>query len=177
MRTILLPWAALFVLGATFLASPASAAGSSSRKATHVAVERAGEAETRIVVRFTEAPTFSARLERKNRLIVDVPNTTLEKAEPALTDRVGVVGGVMAQSFAVPGGHTTRFLVTLVEEAAYAVTVDGTDLVIRLAPKRAGLAKEAAKAAAAPSSSDPARVMDVRFERGGDEDRVVIELS
>jgi type IV pilus assembly protein PilQ len=171
-------WAAPFVLGTGLLASPAFGAGSASKKATDIAVERAGDSETRVVVRFTEAPTFTARLERqKMRLIVDVPNASLGGATPAVTDRVGVVGGVMAQSFAVPGGHTTRFLVTLLEEAAYAVTVEGTNLVIRLAPKKAGL-KEATKAApTAPAPTDRARVMDVRFERGTDEDRVVVRLS
>ena len=178
MRSIL--WAAPIVLGALLLASTTFAAGTSARKATHVAVERAGEAETRVVVRFTEPPTFTARLEQKgSRLIVDVPNATLANATPAITDRVGVVGGVMAQSFAVSGGHTTRFLVTLLEPSAYAVVVNGTDLVIRLAPKRAGLAKEAARAAspAPKAAADPARVMDVRFERSGDEDRVIVALS
>jgi type IV pilus assembly protein PilQ len=178
MRSIL--WAAPIVLGALLLASTTFAAGTSARKATHVAVERAGEAETRVVVRFTEPPTFTARLEQKgSRLIVDVPNATLANATPAITDRVGVVGGVMAQSFAVSGGHTTRFLVTLLEPSAYAVVVDGTDLVIRLAPKRAGLAREAARTALSEpkSAADPARVMDVRFERSGNEDRVIIALS
>jgi type IV pilus assembly protein PilQ len=178
MRSIL--WAAPIALGALLLSSTTFAAGTSARKATHVALERASEAETRVVVRFTEPPTFTARLEQKGtRLIVDVPNATLAKATPAITDRVGVVGGVMAQSFAVSGGHTTRFLVTLLEPSAYAVAVDGTDLVIRLAPKRAGLAKEAPRTASPEpkSAADPARVMDVRFERAGDEDRVIVSLS
>jgi type IV pilus assembly protein PilQ len=106
-----------------------------------------------------------------------VPNASLAQATPAITDRVGVVGGVMAQSFAVNGGHTTRFLVTLLEESAYAVTVNGTDLVIRVAPKRAGLAETPKAAGPAAAPGEPARVMDLRFERGGDEDRVVIQLS
>ncbi|HEX6272055.1 MAG TPA: type IV pilus secretin PilQ [Polyangiaceae bacterium] len=175
----MLPRAALLVLSAAFFASPAFSAGSGSRKATDVAIERTSETETRIVVRFTEPPTFTARLEKpKMRLIVDVPNATLANATPAITDRVGVVGGVMAQSFAVKGGHTTRFLVTLLEESEYAVTTNGTDLVIRLAPKQAGLAKEPAKTIVPRANpSDPARVMDVRFERGTDDDRVVVQLS
>jgi type IV pilus assembly protein PilQ len=172
-----LSWTAPFLL-AGLVASPAFGAGSATRKATDVAIERASDSETRIVVRFTEAPTFTARLERqKLRLIVDVPNASLGGASPAVTDKVGVVGGVMAQSFAVKGGHTTRFLVTLLEEAEYAVTVEGNELVIRLAPKKAGLAKQPPKAASAPASLDPARVMDVRFERGSDEDRVIVRLS
>jgi type IV pilus assembly protein PilQ len=86
----------------------------------------------------------------------------------------------MVQSFAVPGGKTTRFLLTLLEDAAYAVTVEGTDLVIRLAPSRIGLVETAVKArtlAPAEKSSGPSAVRDVRFEQGSGEARVVIELA
>ena len=134
-----------------------------------------------MVVTFSAPPTFSARLDKqKNRLVVDVPQADLEGVPGALTDRVGVVGGVMVQSFAVAGGHTTRLLVTLLEESAYAVAVEGSTLVVRLAPKRSGLsaAPPSAQPALRVAKPDaPARVRDVRFEHGSDEDRVVIELG
>jgi type IV pilus assembly protein PilQ len=165
-----------------FTLAPPAGAAAPERKATDVAVTKASEAETRINVSFTAPPTFTARLDKqKNRLVVDVPQADLQGVAGALTDRVGIVGGVMTQSFAVSGGHTTRLLVTLLEEAAYAVTVDGNTLVIRVAPKRSGLAPVALVAApskAAPVKSDgPTRVRDVRFEHGTDEDRVLIELD
>jgi len=162
------------------LASAAQAA-SAERKATHVAVTRAGANETRVVVSFSAPPTYSARLDKqKNRLVIDVPRAVLEDVPGALTDHVGVVGGVMMQSFVVAGGHTTRLLVTLLEEAAYTVAVEGTSLVVRLAPKREGLSATtpiAAPVAKVAKSNALARVRDVRFEHGSDEDRVVIELG
>ncbi|HSU41495.1 MAG TPA: type IV pilus secretin PilQ [Polyangiaceae bacterium] len=170
-----------FMLGLG-LASTAQAA-ESERKATHVEVSKAGAAETRIVVSFDASPTFTARLDRqKNRLIVDVPQAVLEGVPPALTERIGIVGGVMAQSFAVIGGHTTRLLVTLLEEAAYGIAVEGNSLVIRVAPKRLGLpaaAPSSANGAAAPAAKAPTatRVRDVRFEHASDEDRVFVELG
>ncbi len=173
--------AAPFALLLGLSLAPAALAATPESKATHVAVAKAGATETRIEVTFSAPPTFSARLERqKNRLIVDVPQSALEGVPGALTDRVGVVGGVMAQSFAVPGGHTTRLLVTLLEEAAYAVAVEGNSLVIRLAPKKAGLSASAPAAPptpARPHADGPAEVRDVRFEHASDEDRVVIELA
>jgi len=173
--------AAPFALLLGLSLAPAAHAATPESKATHMAIAKAGAAETRIEVTFSAPPTFSARLERqKNRLIVDVPQAELAGVPGALTDRVGVVGGVMAQSFAVPGGHTTRLLVTLLEEAAYAVAVEGNALVIRLAPKKSGLAASAPVAPATPARprvDGPAEVRDVRFEHASDEDRVVIELG
>jgi type IV pilus assembly protein PilQ len=159
---------------------PYARAAEPERKATHVEVSKAGVGETRIVVSFSAPPTFTARLERqKNRLLVDVPLAVLDGVPGALTERVGVVGGVMAQSFAVMGGHTTRLLVTLLEEADYAVSVEGNALVIRVAPKRVGLTAAApvGTAPAAPKTTGPTRVRDVRFEHASDEDRVFIELG
>jgi type IV pilus assembly protein PilQ len=174
--------AAPFALFAALsLAPPALAAEPRTAKATHMAVEQAQGAETRVVVNFSNVPSFTARLDKpKSRLIVDVTGAEITGIPSALTDRVGVVGGVMAQSFAVPGGgRTARFLVTLLEDAAYSVTVEGTDLVIRLAPSKAGLAKSATapRAEAAPKSEGPVAVRAVRFEHGSDEDRVLIELA
>ena len=173
-------FAAPFAVALGLSAGVGHAAGSPERKATHLAVAKAGEAETRIALTFSAPPTFNARLDKaKSRLVVDVPLADVSGVPSALTDRVGVVGGVMVQSFAVSGGHTTRVLVTLLEDAAYAVAVEGNDLVIRLAPKRTGLAAAAPaqKPAARPASDGPARVRDVRFEHGSEEDRVVVELG
>ena len=156
------------------------AKGSPERKATHLAVEQAGATETRVVLSFSAPPTFSARLDKqKSRLVVDIPEADMASVPSALTDKVGIVGGVMVQSFAVSGGHTTRVLLTLLEEPAYAVAVEGNDLVIRVAPKKAGLAASAPapKPAAAPTTTGPARVRDVRFEHATEEDRVLIELA
>ena len=171
--------APLALLAALSLVQPALAAETRAAKATHVAVQQGGGSETRVVVSFSSAPSFTARLDKqKSRLIVDVTGAELAGVPTALTDKVGVVGGVMAQSFKVSGGHTARFLVTLLEDVAYSVTVEGTDLVIRLAPSRVGLAKSSTAPQPAPAASDaPAAVRTVRFERANGEDRVLVELS
>jgi type IV pilus assembly protein PilQ len=146
-------------------------------QAKEISVEAGTGAEARVVVGFSSAPTFTARLDKqKSRLIVDVPNAVLAGAPSAVTDRVGVLGGVMAQSFKVSGGHTTRFLLTLLEDAVYSVTAEGNELHIRVAPSKAGLAP-AARAVAAPKRAEAVRVDDVRFEHASGEDRVVIELG
>ncbi len=166
---------------ATALLSPAPALGkgAAERQATALSVEKGKAAETRVIVSFSRPPTFTARLEKgKNRLIVDVPEAVLAGAPAAVTDAQGVVGGVMAQAFAVGKGHTARFLVTLLEDAVYSVAVEGNDLVIRLAPSSAGLAPLGTPTAAPRSASKGvARIDDVRFEHAAGEDRVVIQLA
>lgn len=148
--------------------------------ATSVHMAKDGERDVvRIVVGFSQIPTFSARLERNGmRLVVDVPNADLKGAPTALTERLGVVGGVMAQAFQAEGKSTTRLLVTLLEQAKYSVIIDGSDLVISLAKSQADLSgprRSTTIKAAAPS--ELARVKDVRFEHSDVEDRVLIELS
>ncbi|MES1178373.1 MAG: type IV pilus secretin PilQ [Myxococcales bacterium] len=132
----------------------------------------------RIVVGFSEIPTFTARLERNGlRLVVDVSNADLQGAPTALTERLGVVGGVMAQAFQSEGKSTTRLLVTLLEQAKYSVVIDGTDLIISLAKNDASLAgpKKISTTIAAPVSMP--QVKAVRFEHSDIEDRVLIECS
>lgn len=108
--------------------------------ATSVRMVRDAEREVvRIVVGFSEIPAFTARLEQNGlRLIVDVPDADLKGAPTALTERLGVVGGVMTQAFRADGKSTTRLLITLLERAKYAVTIDGTELVIALGGKSGG---------------------------------------
>src|SRR5262245_43867304 len=82
--------------------------------ATHIAVLEGTEGGAHISIEFTRTPTYTARLEQGGRrLILDVPNADLKGVPPALTNQVGVVGGVMAQTFKTKQGTTTRFLITL----------------------------------------------------------------
>src|SRR5450432_2960024 len=148
--------------------------------ATTVRMVRDAEREVvRIVVGFSEIPAFTARLERNGlRLVVDVPDADLKGAPTALTERLGVVGGVMAQAFQSGGKSTTRLLITLLEQAKYSVTIDGTDLVIALAKSQADLATPRRSIATKPSAPAQApQVKDVRFEHSDVEDRVLIELT
>src|SRR5689334_7383729 len=93
-------------------ASNIALADESGRVATQLSLqagERAGSARLRMT--FSEPPTFTARMERGGtRLLVDVPSSTLKNIPPALLNKVGVVGGVMVQSFAAGNSRTTRLL-------------------------------------------------------------------
>lgn len=132
----------------------------------------------RVVVGFSDTPAFTARLERSGlRLVVDVPNADLKGAPTAVTERQGVVGGVMAQTFQNEGKSTTRLLVTLLEQAKYSVVIDGRDLIISLSKNGSSLdsPRRAPKALDRPLA--PAQIKAVRFEHGELEDRVLIECS
>lgn len=146
--------------------------------ATAVHVVRDSERDVvRVVVSFSEIPAFTARLEQNGlRLLVDVPNADLQGAPTALTERQGVIGGVMVQAFRDSGKSTTRLLLTLLEQAKYSVTVDGTDLVIALAKNAADLSTPR-RAAKTIGSSQVALVRAVRFEHSDLEDRVLIDLN
>ena len=171
----------LSVLG---FAPSASAAMTAGRRATHVelrALEEARAAE--VAVTFTSEPTYTARLDKGNRrLIVDVSDTDLAGAQPALTDHVGVVGGVLTQAFTTGTSKTTRILVTLLEDAKYSVVVSDKKLVIRVRPGTPGV-DDIPNPKTLPGGSTGAtpktlpRLTDVRFEHHADEDSVTIELS
>ncbi|HET9957353.1 MAG TPA: type IV pilus secretin PilQ [Polyangiaceae bacterium] len=170
---------ALALLLALSLAHPAAAA-EPLRHATKLTVAPESAGETRIRIQFSAAPTFTARLEQQGvRLIVDVPNADLVNVPAALTERVGMVTGVLTQTFKPPGAtgsSTLRVLVMLSEPAKYAVIADGNDLVLRFAsgelpPLSADRATVPAASAALP------RVSDVKYEHTSDSDRIRIELS
>ncbi len=134
----------------------------------------------RVVVGFSEIPTFTARLERNGlRLVVDVPDADLKGAPTALTERLGVIGGVMAQAFNADGKTTTRLLVTLLEPAKYSVVIDGTDLVISLAKNPGDLNTPRRLSSEKPvtPATGTVRVKAVRYEHADTEDRVLIDLS
>ena len=148
--------------------------------ATTVRMVRDAERDVvRVVVGFSEIPTFTARLEQNGlRLLVDVPNADLQGAPTALTERLGVVGGVMTQAFKVDGKSTTRLLVTLLEQAKYTITIDGTELVISLSKNAGALATPLRLTAGKPAiAAGPVQVKAVRYEHSDTEDRVLIDLS
>jgi len=161
--------------------SLAYAAGS-ERALTHLELkpaETAGAARLRVT--FNEPPTFTARMERgATRLIVDVPSSLTKGVPSALLDKVGVVGGVMVQSFQASGGRTTRLLLTLLEASRYSVAIDGNDLVIAVAPGKEGTIEAVPKLVVEKklsAAAEPCKVLDVRFQHTEAQDEVVIELS
>jgi type IV pilus assembly protein PilQ len=169
---------AIALLAALSLARPAFGEAPAPRHATHVAVDPEADGGAVVRVEFSEAPTFTARLEHGGlRLVVDVPNADLKGVPAALTDRVGVVAGVLMQTFKSGTGSTARILVTLGKTAKYLVSADGNTLVMRFAPGASGVLDAPAPRASAAPSQGEARVVDVRFEHTALEDRVLVELS
>jgi type IV pilus assembly protein PilQ len=171
----------LIALTVTAVPRTAVAAGA-SRHATAIdvrATDRGGSA--RVAIDFTAVPTFSARLEKSGRrLIIDVPDADLKGAPGAIVQRAGLVGGVMAQAFSSGSRNTARFLVTLLEDAKYSVTVEGKRLLITLVPGKLGvLDQPVAKRAPArtPAVQKSSSIRDVRFDHGRLEDKITIELS
>jgi type IV pilus assembly protein PilQ len=130
-----------------------------------------------VVVHFDAPPTPIARFERQNnRLIIDVPNADLKGAFPPLTPSVGVVAGVLTQSFASGDKRTVRVLVTLHEAARYGVAPRGNDLVISLQPGGTGVIDEPLRPVETKSAKqiEATRVDDIRFEHKGADDRVIV---
>jgi type IV pilus assembly protein PilQ len=124
-----------------------------------------GGAEIEIVA--TRAVTYNVRVaDAGRRLIIDLNDVDVGGAPAALTTPVGVVGGVLTQSFDSVGGRMTRVTVNLLRAASYRMVPDGTTLRVMVTPS-------APSGATAPLAGDAlqhrdqtsASVRDVRFER------------
>jgi type IV pilus assembly protein PilQ len=173
-----LAFPALTLLFALSGARGALAETPAPRHAQKMAVSAEADGGAVLRVDFSDVPSFTARLESHGlRLVVDVPNADLQGVPGALTDRVGVVGGVLTQAFKNNGQSTARILVTLLKTARYAVTVEGSTLLIRLAPGAPGVLDQPKAEPAKSATLSEARVGNVRFEHTELEDRVLVELS
>ena len=107
---------AVALLFALSIPRAAGAETSGLRHAQKMTVTADSEGGAVLRVEFSDVPAFTARLESNGlRLVVDVPNADLQGVPAALTDRVGVVGGVLTQAFKAGGQSTARILVTLLK--------------------------------------------------------------
>jgi len=132
-----------------------------------------------VVVRSNAEPNYSAHVSQDGRrLTVDLRDATFGSSDAAITDTLGVVGGVMTQAFESDGTSTTRVLIQLMKPASYRITTASDGLRVRLAPS-----EKTAPASAVPVSAPSAeakslvQLRDVRFDRGTNQDRILIELS
>jgi type IV pilus assembly protein PilQ len=134
----------------------------------------AASGATEIEVVATTAPVFNVRVEGGGRrLVVDIANADIAGAKEAITQAVGVVGGVMTQSFKTDAGQMTRLSVSLTKQATYRVRADGSSLKVSLTP-----AQVTAVAQGTPGTPEAsAELSEVRFERAKGQDRVVINAS
>ena len=149
----------------------------------------------------TSTPTYNVRVaEGGKRLYVDLSNSDVIGAPAALTDAVGVVGGVLTQAFKTEAGSIARLNVSLAKNATFRVKVEGNTLHVILSPAGAngttGVAPTSTPTTPTPPTTPAtqttmpagagAHVKDVRFERSPASiagcspfgcDRVVIALS
>jgi type IV pilus assembly protein PilQ len=167
-------------LCALTFATQAEAQTGRQARATDIEVSAGEHGAVQVAIAFDHVPTYTARLERnKRRLVLDVPHAELRGAPTALTDAVGVVGGVMAQTFKTEHGTTTRFLITLLEESKYGVRVEGKRLLVSFKPGKAGVLKTPARLKAPKQQASQRQVMvtDVSYEHNKLTDQVLISLN
>lgn len=170
------------VLLVSTVACPVTVAAETSRKthATHIVVLEGTRGGSHISIEFTRTPTYTARLEQGGRrLVLDVPNADLRGVPAALTNQVGVVGGVMAQTFKTKQGTTTRFLITLLEDCKYGVNVDDKRLLIDFVPGASGVIDAPKKERPAPLDAKRRQVAvtDVKYEHDALTYQVVIGVD
>ncbi len=160
-QAVALLWAGLAWADA---ASPVGAAQNHVRDVkVHATDAQSGAAEIEVVG--TSAPVFNVRVENGGkRLVVDIQGSDVVGAKEAITNAVGVVGGVMTQAYKTDAGQMTRLVINLLKQATYRVRADGTSLKVMLTPAATtgpavGTAKENEAQSAGPE------LVDVRYER------------
>jgi len=132
-----------------------------------------GAAEIEVIG--TSAPVFNVRVEGGGRrLLVDIANSDVAGAKEAITQAVGVVGGVLTQGFKSEAGNMTRLSVSLTKQATYRVRAEGTTLKVSLTPSTTATSA----AMGTPQAESAGAVLnDVRFERNKGLDRVIITTT
>ncbi|MCS6900311.1 MAG: type IV pilus secretin PilQ [Polyangiaceae bacterium] len=173
---------ALCLLGSLGFSAPALA-GPSTGRVTEVKATKVGEgAEISIVS--SRPPQYSARVaDQGRRIILDLTDTEVDGAPPALIERAGVVGGVMTQTFRSEQGPVTRVIISLLQTATYQIRTEGNVLQLSLRPATTtgpGTIEERARPATSPEALSPAEVAlvrEVRFHHGKEVEQVRMEVT
>ncbi len=154
----------------------ASPLGSAKNLSAH---QTAADGTAEVTISFDRKPTFSARVTNNGyRLIVDIPNAKLADGPSTIVKRVGLVSGVMAQTFGQKKGgrQTLRLLLTLAEPAEHAIRVQGDTMHIVLSPK--GTEAKPVKLGKQSAPGEVlSRIEDVRYERSESIEQVFIDLT
>ncbi len=150
---------------------------------------------TEIDIIGTTMPVYSARVaDGGKRLLVDLENSDVSGAPPALTEPSGVVGGILTQAFKTEAGIMTRLAISLSRDSSYRLRPDGTTLHVTLTPNDGDVVKVTPSTSATPPVKAEGKavtvspeIREVKFERvaasssGGacpkGCDRVVIDLT
>src|SRR5258705_128147 len=75
-----------------------------------------------VLISTSEAARYSARLlDGGKRLLVDISDADVAFADGAISDRTGVVAGVLTQAFRQDGSSIVRVAVTLAEHVTYRI--------------------------------------------------------
>ncbi|MEM1029469.1 MAG: type IV pilus secretin PilQ [Myxococcota bacterium] len=169
--------------------APAAWAKPARNRVKAVEVLRLSEGGSEVFVRTDRTPDYAARVAQGGkRLIVDLTDTVVAGAEPALTDVEGVVGGVMTQGFRQRGRRTTRLLIQLLKTAEYRIRAHDQGLRIMLRPADAtrvagaggpdaGRTSTEGNDGDASSAEPVVAVRDVAFDHAARRDRVIVELD
>ncbi len=177
---------------AVALCAPAAWADGASNHVRDVRVHPAtgaqGSVEVEIVA--SGAPAYNMRIaDGGQRLLVDLADSDIVGAPAAITTPIGIVGGVLTQSYDTSAGHMARLTINLLRAAGYRMVPEGGTLKVVLTPNGPPLSAgaPAPAAAAAPAASPPTTgVRDVRFERAPASasgcapygcDRIVVDLG
>jgi len=131
----------------------------------HTTDAQSGAAEIEVVG--TSAPVWSVRIENGGkRLVVDIQGSDVVGAkQAAVTNAVGVVGGVMTQAFKTEAGQMTRVSINLLKQAAYRVRAEGTTLKVQLTPAATTAPAVGAAKDGEPQAAAGPELVDVRYER------------
>src|SRR5262249_50320663 len=115
----------------------------------------------------TSAPVYNMRVENAGRrLVVDIQGADVVGAKEAVTNPVGVVGGIMTQAFKTTAGQMTRVTISLAKPASYRVRPEATSLRVILTPASATAPAEgAAEGAVKGSKEKEPELVDVHYER------------
>jgi type IV pilus assembly protein PilQ len=165
--------------------TPATSAANHVRDVKVKAIDgSAGGAE--IEVTGTAVPTYNMRVEGNGkRLVMDISNADVAggAVKEAMTNPVGVVGGVMTQGFKTEAGHMTRLSISLNKQATYRVRAEGNVLKVTLTPATTtGPASGALPSSIEAAKNQEPELVDVRYERlkapcNTGCDRVVISMT
>jgi type IV pilus assembly protein PilQ len=133
-----------------------------------------------VVIRLNGPPVYQARVDKaRKQLIVELSGASLAIPDVAQVDHHGVVGGVLAQTYAGQGQKLTRVTISLLEEASYSLRTEQNGLVVSFSPGplegAVGKSAEPAKDPSAKPEAVPLALLDLRYAHAPYRD--VIELD
>jgi len=145
-----------------------------------------GATGTDVSIATSEAARYSARLlDGGKRLLIDISDADVTSAEAAISDRVGVVAGVLTQPYRDTSGSVVRVAITLVGPVTYRIRPTPTGLTVsltaddgeRAAGDGAPRGASSSTSTSTSTSTSSVQVHDVRFVHSKSADTVTVDLS